>query len=145
MLTGGGRDQPTLGPCDVAGQQLRQGDASLGRDRPRGREERPVAAQLVTRRYLLISGAVVALRLREPNLGRPRRIPVGLGGIALVAGVPALVGVLVLFANGIPYLLAGGAAAATGPWRTSSCAAPREARGREFTRLHGPSARPIYR
>jgi amino acid transporter len=65
--------------------------------------------------YLLIFAASVALRLKEPTLARPFRIPVGTGGLAVVAGVPALVGVLALLANGPAYLIAGGVAAATGP------------------------------
>ena len=65
--------------------------------------------------YLLIFAAAVALRLREPGLARPFRIPVGVGGLVVVAGIPAAVGIASLVANGLPYVLAGGAAAATGP------------------------------
>ena len=65
--------------------------------------------------YLLIFAAVVALRLKEPGLARPFRIPLGVGGLAILAVVPAIVGVIALVANGVAYLAVGGAAAATGP------------------------------
>ena len=65
--------------------------------------------------YLLIFVAIVALRLREPDLVRPFRIPVGTTGLALLAGLPGVVGLLFLVANGPSYLAIGAAAAATGP------------------------------
>jgi amino acid transporter len=65
--------------------------------------------------YLLIFVASVALRVKEPGLARPFRVPVGTAGMILLAGVPALVGAFVLVANGIQYLMIGGAVAATGP------------------------------
>jgi amino acid transporter len=65
--------------------------------------------------YLLIFVAAVALRLREPDLARPFRVPVGTPGILLFAGVPTLVGLLLLAVNGFSYLALGSAAAATGP------------------------------
>jgi amino acid transporter len=65
--------------------------------------------------YLLIFVAAVVLRVKEPSLARPFRIPVGTVGLALVLVVPSAIGVVALLANGVPYLLAGGLAAATGP------------------------------
>ena len=65
--------------------------------------------------YLLIFVASVALRVRERELPRPFRIPVGTGGMLLVAGVPAAVGVLALAANGTRVLAWGSLVAATGP------------------------------
>ena len=65
--------------------------------------------------YLLIFAASVALRIKEPLLARPFKVPVGTGGMLVVAGVPALVGVLLLLANGVEYLIWGSLVAATGP------------------------------
>ena len=65
--------------------------------------------------YFLILAAFVALRVREPKLERPYRIPVGTGGAFLVALVPSLVGVVMLATVGREYLFWGGVVAATGP------------------------------
>jgi amino acid transporter len=65
--------------------------------------------------YILIFVASVALRVRAPDLPRPFRIPVGTAGMTLVAGVPALVGLFVMVANGIEYLMLGAVVALTGP------------------------------
>jgi amino acid transporter len=65
--------------------------------------------------YLLIFAAYVALRARAPGLERPFRIPVGTTGMVVIAGVPTLVGLLVLVANGPGYLLVGALVASSGP------------------------------
>jgi amino acid transporter len=65
--------------------------------------------------YLLIFAAGIALRVKEPGLARPFRIPLGTGAFVLFAAVPMAVGLVVLVANGVEYSLAGAAAAATGP------------------------------
>jgi amino acid transporter len=65
--------------------------------------------------YFLVFAAFVALRVREPALERPFRIPVGTGGALLVALVPTLIGLLMLATVGLRYLLWGGLVAATGP------------------------------
>ena len=65
--------------------------------------------------YVLIFVASVALRAREPHLPRPFRIPGGTAGMVVAAGMPTLVGLFVMVANGVEYLLLGAAIAATGP------------------------------
>jgi amino acid transporter len=65
--------------------------------------------------YFLIFIAFLALRVREPRLERPFRIPFGLRGALLVALVPIAVGVLMLATVDSAYLLWGGLVAATGP------------------------------
>ena len=65
--------------------------------------------------YLLLFTSLVVLRVREPDLPRPFRIPVGTRGLAVLAGVPVAVGLLLLVANGPGYLAWGGLVAATGP------------------------------
>jgi amino acid transporter len=65
--------------------------------------------------YILIFVASVALRVREPELVRPFRVPVGRVGMAVFAAVPTAVGLFVMIANGVQYALIGAAVAATGP------------------------------
>jgi amino acid transporter len=65
--------------------------------------------------YVLIFAASVALRIREPELERPFRIPVGTAGLAVVAGLPTVVAIVFLLANGLQTLALGAVAAATGP------------------------------
>jgi amino acid transporter len=65
--------------------------------------------------YLLVFAAGLALRIKEPRLERPFRIPVGAAGMATVTGVPTLVALVFLVANGWDALAVGAAAAATGP------------------------------
>ena len=65
--------------------------------------------------YLLIFAASIALRIKEPGLERPFRIPVGTAGLAVVVAVPTVVAILFLIANGIQVLALGAIAAATGP------------------------------
>ena len=65
--------------------------------------------------YLLIFAASVALRIKEPELERPFRIPVGTAGLAVVVGVPTVVALLFLWSNGLQTLAVGAGAAATGP------------------------------
>jgi amino acid transporter len=65
--------------------------------------------------YLLIFVTAVVLRVKEPALARPYRIPIGTAGMTIVAGVPTLVAAAFLVANGLETLIWGAVAAATGP------------------------------
>jgi amino acid transporter len=65
--------------------------------------------------YILVFVAGVVLRVREPELPRPFRVPVGTVGLAVVVGVPVLVGAFVMVANGAQYLIYGSLVALTGP------------------------------
>ena len=65
--------------------------------------------------YLLIMGASVALRVTEPALPRPFRIPLSTAGLTIFVAIPTLVGLLLLVANGKEYLVYGSLVAATGP------------------------------
>jgi amino acid transporter len=65
--------------------------------------------------YFLIFASAVVLRVREPALARPFRIPLGNGGVLLLASVPTVVGLFMLFANRRDYLIGGALATATGP------------------------------
>lgn len=78
--------------------------------------------------YQLIFVAAVVLRVREPRLARPFRIPLGTGAFALFVAVPAAVGVVALVANGVTYVIVGGVAAATGPVAWAVLARPGRAR-----------------
>ncbi len=65
--------------------------------------------------YVLVFVAGVVLRRREPSLERPFRVPMGTTGMTVLAAVPILVAILVLWANGPEALVWGAVAAATGP------------------------------
>jgi amino acid transporter len=65
--------------------------------------------------YLLIFLSAVLLRSKEPNLARPFRIPLGSVGVGALAGVPVLVALVFVVANGLTTLAWGTVAAATGP------------------------------
>jgi amino acid transporter len=65
--------------------------------------------------YLLIFLSSVVLRIKEPRLARPFRVPLGTAGLAAMVGIAAIVGVTALAANGPTVLLLGAAAASTGP------------------------------
>lgn len=65
--------------------------------------------------YALIFAAAVALRVREPALARPFRVPVGTAGMALLTSAPLLVAGAVVALTARSYLIAGAVAAATGP------------------------------
>jgi amino acid transporter len=65
--------------------------------------------------YLLVFVTAVVLRAQEPELARPFRVPTGTMGMVVLAGVPSLVAVAFLAANGLETLAWGAVAAATGP------------------------------
>lgn len=65
--------------------------------------------------YLLIFAAGVALRVREPGLERPFRVPGGTGGMIAAAALPTTVALLLLALTERSYLVWGSLAAATGP------------------------------
>jgi amino acid transporter len=66
--------------------------------------------------YFLLFVAFFVLRLREPDLERPFRVPVDDGGALMVAFVPIVVGLVMLATVGLEYVLWGGLVAATGPF-----------------------------
>ena len=98
--------------------------------------------------YILMLVASVVLRIREPELERPFRVPVGTVGMIFVAGVPIAVGLLLLVANGVRVLLLGLVAAATGPLvyglltRRGGALASADDGPRGHTRLRSPAGRP---
>jgi len=65
--------------------------------------------------YLLVFIAAVALRVKEPALARPFRVPVGTAGLVGVAALPTAVALAFLFANGLEALAIGSLALLTGP------------------------------
>jgi amino acid transporter len=65
--------------------------------------------------YLLIFAAFAALRVREPTLARPFRIPVRAAGTVVVVGLPTLVAIALLAVTERSYLAWGALAAASGP------------------------------
>ncbi len=65
--------------------------------------------------YVLIYVAAIALRLKEPNLKRPFKIPLGVKGLILLCVSPVVLAVLALFSNGILYFIGGCVGIASGP------------------------------
>ncbi len=59
--------------------------------------------------------AFLAIRLREPTLPRPWRVPGGLPAALLVVALPSLLALLALVTSGLTNTVAGVAAALTGP------------------------------
>ncbi len=60
-------------------------------------------------------GAFLAIRVREPALVRPWRVPGGLSGALLVVAFPSSLALLAMATSGLANTLAGGAAALSGP------------------------------
>jgi len=69
--------------------------------------------------------AFVRLRVAEPGLARPWRVPGGLGSALVVAGVPAALSLLAMATAGWLNTLAGLTAALTGPVVYAAMRAPR--------------------
>lgn len=67
--------------------------------------------------HITIYISAVRLRVKEPDLERPFRIPVGTFGLTLICAVPIIVAVLAMspWGNGWDYFLGGCIAAVTGP------------------------------
>jgi amino acid transporter len=67
--------------------------------------------------HITIYISAVVLRVRQPDLARPFRIPLGTVGLAIMCAVPITVAVLAIspFGNGWNYFIGGMIAAITGP------------------------------
>ncbi len=65
--------------------------------------------------YIMIFIAAIILRIKEPNLHRPYRIPLGTKGLVAISIPPILIAVLALFTNGWAALLLGVVATLSGP------------------------------
>ncbi len=65
--------------------------------------------------YVLIYIAAVVLRVKEPDLPRPFRIPLGTKGVLIMCIPPVLLAALALFSNGLLYLVGGCLGVLSGP------------------------------
>jgi len=65
--------------------------------------------------YVLIYIAAIVLRVKEPGLPRPFRIPLGTKGVLIMCIPPILLAVLALFTNGLLYFVGGCLGAISGP------------------------------
>ncbi|NPV84569.1 MAG: APC family permease [Anaerolineae bacterium] len=65
--------------------------------------------------YILIFIAAIALRIKEPGLERPFRVPMGTAGLAAISVPPIICAVIALFTNGVEYMIAGALGAVSGP------------------------------
>jgi amino acid transporter len=65
--------------------------------------------------FILVFISAVLLRIKEPDLPRPYKIPVGTSMLAIISALPALICFIALFTNGIGYFYWGLIAALSGP------------------------------
>jgi amino acid transporter len=65
--------------------------------------------------YILIFIAAIALRIKEPGLERPFRVPVNTAGLIAISIPPIICAIITLFTNGIEYVIGGTIGAITGP------------------------------
>ena len=65
--------------------------------------------------YLIWFFSAVALRIKEPNLERPFKIPLGTKGMIAITVVPTIICITALFTNGLNYLIGGCIGILTGP------------------------------
>jgi amino acid transporter len=65
--------------------------------------------------YLIWFFSAVALRIKEPELKRPFRIPFGTKGMVAMTIVPAIICITALFTNGLNYWIGGCLGILTGP------------------------------
>ncbi|MEG1501405.1 MAG: APC family permease, partial [Clostridiales bacterium] len=65
--------------------------------------------------YILIYIAAIILRIKEPNLERAFKIPLGTKGLILMCTPPILLAVIALFTNGWDYFIGGMIGAISGP------------------------------
>ncbi|MEE0777221.1 MAG: APC family permease [Bacillota bacterium] len=65
--------------------------------------------------YILIYIAAIVLRIKEPELKRPFRIPLGIKGLTILCISPIVLAVIALFTNGLDYFIGGCLGAISGP------------------------------
>ncbi len=65
--------------------------------------------------YVLIYIAAIVLRIKEPDLKRPFRIPLGTKGLIALCVPPICLAVLALFTNGLLYFIGGCIGVVSGP------------------------------
>ena len=65
--------------------------------------------------YILIYISAIVLRVKEPNLDRPFRIPMGTKGLVVLCISPIILAVVALFTNGLDYFIGGCIGAISGP------------------------------
>ena len=65
--------------------------------------------------YIMIFIAAIVLRIKEPNLPRPYKIPLGTKGLIAISIAPIGIATLALFTNGTEALIMGIVAALSGP------------------------------
>ena len=65
--------------------------------------------------YILIFISAIVLRIKEPDMERPYKVPLKTGGLIAICVAPILIAVIALFTNGIEYIIGGVIGALTGP------------------------------
>jgi len=65
--------------------------------------------------YIMILISAIVLRVKEPDMPRPFRIPVGTIGLSIMCIPAIIIAVIALFTNGTDYIIGGLIGAASGP------------------------------
>lgn len=65
--------------------------------------------------YILIYISAIVLRIKEPDLKRPFKIPFGTKGVIVLCATPILLCVVALFTNGLSYFIGGCLGIISGP------------------------------
>ena len=74
-----------------------------------------IDVMLLNLSYIMIFIAAVILRIKEPNLPRPFKVPLGTKGLAAICVCPIIIAITALFTNGIEALILGAFACLSGP------------------------------
>jgi amino acid transporter len=65
--------------------------------------------------YIMIFIAAIILRIKEPDLKRPFKVPLGTKGLIAICICPIIIALTALFTNGKEALLLGAVACVSGP------------------------------
>ncbi|MBP6492527.1 MAG: APC family permease, partial [Clostridia bacterium] len=74
-----------------------------------------IDVMLLNLSYIMIFIAAVILRIKEPNLPRPFKVPLGTKGLAAICVCPIIIAITALFTNGVEALILGAFACLSGP------------------------------
>ncbi|HML38200.1 MAG TPA: APC family permease [Bacillota bacterium] len=74
-----------------------------------------IDVMLLNLSYIMIFIAAIVLRVKEPNMPRPFKIPLGTKGVCAICICPIIIAVTALFTNGRDALIMGAVACLSGP------------------------------
>lgn len=74
-----------------------------------------IDVMLLNLSYIMIFIAAVILRIKEPNMPRPFKVPLGTKGLCAICFFPIIIAITALFTNGRDALIMGAVACLSGP------------------------------